>query len=278
MKLRCSITVLAAVIQLASGQSPPESGSGSDSTTPPPTAAIGGNECTWTRDCSNLPKCRGIQDAACLCRLGSCVVYGNPFFRGTECTDLNDCNCRANPEKCYCKNGFCTEERWECHEAPDCKKLPKCKDKNCTCDSENLCEFHCSSNADCLAKDARGRFVYACNSITGYTCECQMSQCNLKKLPSQCEEILDCVNSGKCKKDQPCACIENQCVDPWYVQSPWRKDFPDKNCRTPDDCDASIQMCQVGLCQCVDKVKVNQYESWGVCRLRTEANDKDYAD
>jgi len=39
---------------------------------------------------------------------------------------------------------------------------------------------------------------------------------------------------GKCKKDQPCACIENQCVDPWYIASPWRKQFPDKNCRTPE--------------------------------------------
>jgi hypothetical protein len=40
--------------------------------------------------------------------------------------------------------------------------------------------------------------------------------------------------SGKCKKDQPCACIENQCVDPWFLASPWRKQFPDKNCRSPE--------------------------------------------
>jgi hypothetical protein len=40
---------------------------------------------------------------------------------------------RNNPEACFCEDGFCRENRWECHENDDCDKLSKCDGLNCTC-------------------------------------------------------------------------------------------------------------------------------------------------
>ncbi len=42
-------------------------------------------------------------------------------------------NCRGSPDSCFCKEGTCKEEKWECHESIDCLKLAKCNGKNCTC-------------------------------------------------------------------------------------------------------------------------------------------------
>ena len=39
----------------------------------------------------------------------------------------------GNPDKCFCKEGFCHNTEWECHKAADCKKMKKCEGVDCTC-------------------------------------------------------------------------------------------------------------------------------------------------
>merc|ERR1719158_1790293 len=96
--------------------------------------------CTLSPDCQNHEECRTIQDAACICNLGQCILTGNPFFRGSECDVYNDCPCRDTYTGCACKDGFCiTDKLWECHVSLDCNKLSQCKGKNCVCE-DNVCE------------------------------------------------------------------------------------------------------------------------------------------
>jgi hypothetical protein len=45
----------------------------------------------------------------------------------------NDWIDRADPERCYCTGGFCSTQHRECHDDLECKKLPKCANKNCVC-------------------------------------------------------------------------------------------------------------------------------------------------
>lgn len=219
------------------------------------------NECQFTRDCQKVLRCQRIQDASCICKFGSCVISGNPFFRGNECDSYKDCACKGTPEICFCRNGFCKSDpaaKFECHESKDCSSMAKCKGKSCNCQG-NLCEFQCNNDADCI----NGGFH--CDNITGYKCKCASSICELEKLPAECNSIQDCVKIGKCTDDKPCACTNDQCVDPWFVETSWFKNFPTKTCRDASDCDYAIARCQEDKCTCENKVKVDQYSFFGEC-------------
>ena len=51
-------------------------------------------KCSFSRDCQQYTTCQRIQDAGCICNFGSCIISGNPFFRGSECDDYTDCACK----------------------------------------------------------------------------------------------------------------------------------------------------------------------------------------
>merc|ERR1719435_822376 len=118
--------------------------------------------------------CQRIADADCVCLFGQCVIEGHPFTRGSECEQYTDCDCRSTPETCFCKDGYCKETRWECHEKRDCARLTKCGNKDCSC-SGNTCEHDCDIDQDC--KD------FHCNRALGYTCKCENSLCAYKQKP-----------------------------------------------------------------------------------------------
>jgi len=104
----------------------------------PPPAIL--PECQFSWDCMNVRDCASIMDAYCVCNFGQCVITGNPFFTGKQCSSFTDCPCRNNMWRCFCRNGFCEEEEWECHEDRDCAALEKCDGgMNCRC-QENVCE------------------------------------------------------------------------------------------------------------------------------------------
>jgi len=216
--------------------------------------------CQFTPDCGRLERCIGIQDASCVCNLGSCVVSGGLWFRSPdytpECTTYQDCDCKGNKTACFCRNDFCREEAWECHEASDCKNLEKCKDKDCTC-SGNTCEFECNVEADCAGN--------SCNTDLGYKCKCEESLCRHERLPQECEDISECVGLGKCQADQPCDCVQGFCTKPWYLY----QDKPHLNCRTSQDCLDSILECGNGLnhCPCRDIEKITDYQEQGRCSI-----------
>merc|ERR1712142_355605 len=174
--------------------------------------------CQFTRDCQAHVRCQNIADAGCVCNFGKCIIYGNPFFRGTECERYTDCACRGNPDKCFCKGGFCQESEWECHKAADCKKMKKCDGKNCAC-SGNLCEFDCNKDADCA--------------------------------DHHCNKALGC--RWKCVSNAPCACTQNYCNLPWWIQS---RD-QELNCRTDKDCEDTIATCKGNKCACLNKRKIS---------------------
>ena len=50
--------------------------------------------CQFSRDCQTYRQCQQIADASCVCNFGKCVITGNPFFRGTECSEYTDCACK----------------------------------------------------------------------------------------------------------------------------------------------------------------------------------------
>ncbi|XP_023334149.1 low-density lipoprotein receptor-related protein 1B [Eurytemora carolleeae] len=217
------------------------------------------DKCQFTSDCRDF--CRYTSDAACYCRFGTCITVLLQFWgkKATpQCKNFSDCDCRKTPKTCFCKNGKCTKEKWECHKNADCKAMKKCSGKECTCKG-NLCEYECATAQDCVKGD-----FYCARSI-GEKCGCKEHLCTGIQLPKQCEEISDCVKLGKCTGDAPCACTSNQCVDPYYVEYKWRKDHPTKNCQDVEDCNYSIANCQNDKCTCEKMVKVEENSSWGEC-------------
>lgn len=52
------------------------------------------DECSFSPDCKEVPRCQGIQDASCVCNFGRCVIDGNPFFRDSQCNTFQDCACK----------------------------------------------------------------------------------------------------------------------------------------------------------------------------------------
>jgi len=214
--------------------------------------------CEFSRDCQKHVQCQNIADASCVCNFGQCVISGNPFFRGSECNTFADCDCRSDPASCFCRGGFCRETRWECHEAADCKKLNKCKDRECAC-SGNLCESDCSSDADCAD--------FHCNTALGYFCKCEASLCAYKKKATECKTISDCISQGKCSASTPCACTQDYCTLPWWVQS----GDQEQNCRKDQDCEETIAECAGNACSCQNKKPVNDYEMRGTCGKRNKS-------
>merc|ERR1719430_2952161 len=104
--------------------------------------------CHFTHDCRQ--HCRGVQDASCVCLHGQCLIRSSPRWRWgpPECEDFKDCGCRKNPASCFCIGGVCREESWECRKDQDCKKMRKCRGKECVCRGF-LCEHECNRDADC---------------------------------------------------------------------------------------------------------------------------------
>jgi len=219
------------------------------------------NECNFTRDCQELRRCRNIADAGCVCNFGKCVIDGNPFFRGSECNKYSDCPCKNNKESCFCRGGFCREARWECHEAADCKKLDKCKSRDCAC-SGDLCESDCDTDDDC--KD------FHCNKALGYKCKCENSLCAYKKKSSECKSIADCIEKGKCTADKPCACTQEFCTLPWWVA----ESSLEINCRSDQDCEEIIANCRGDKCVCGNMKNINDWELRGTCGERTKPKQK----
>jgi len=206
--------------------------------------------CQFSRDCDAYRDCREIQDASCVCNFGQCVITGNPFFRGNECDEFPDCTCKDNPANCFCRDGFCDETAWECHNSTDCSGLNKCQDRNCTC-SGNLCEFDCATDVDC--KD------FHCNQALGYMCKCEDSLCAYKQLTPECNSIADCITQGKCSSDSPCACTQEYCTVPWWVSGT-------RECRNDKDCEATIADCEGGKCSCQNfKPLEGGFEMRGTC-------------
>merc|ERR1712142_341131 len=233
--------------------------------------------CQFTRDCQAYKFCRNIADASCKCIFGECSIVGAPWFVGdecknntdcansqnskkrfckrgfcTECEKYTDCACRENPAECFCKFGSCDKNKWECHKADDCKNMKKCKGKKCACKG-NLCEFECRNDADCAD--------FPCSETLGYKCKCENSLCAFKRKPTECKTISDCIAKGKCAGDKPCACTQNYCTEPWWVQN---TNQPQLNCRNDKDCEDSIQFCMgrgSGCCTCDNKVKLDGM--WG---------------
>jgi len=215
--------------------------------------------CTFTRDCQQWQFCSNIADAACVCNLGQCVIAGNPFFRGSECGNFTDCDCAADPATCFCRGGFCRAEQWECHTSQDCATLAKCTGRECAC-TGNTCEADCNTDADCEAGE------FHCNSALGYQCECRASLCEYKRKEEECAVLGDCVAAGRCVADLPCACTQNYCALPWWVENREQE----LNCRTSQDCTDSILDCQAGDCSCVDLRPIDKWETRGKCAKRPQ--------
>jgi len=132
--------------------------------------------CNFTADCANAEHCQMIADASCLCRFSECVIEGHQWWGpppDPECETYQDCDCRSDPESCFCHGGQCNTQKWECHEAEECKKMEKCKEKECTC-SGNLCEHECHTDEDC--------HHHYCNVAEGYKCKCEENLCAYVKL------------------------------------------------------------------------------------------------
>jgi len=216
--------------------------------------------CSFTRDCEGYEYCQTIQDAGCVCNFGQCVITGNPFFRGSECDQYEDFACKNDPANCFCQDGLCKEVRWECHETKDCSKLKKCDAVNCTC-SGNLCEFDCEEDTDC--ED------FHCNTALGYKCKCENNLCAYKQKEKECKSISDCIAKGQCQADRPCACTQDYCTLPWWVQEIDQL----TNCRSDQDCEETMFDCQGGKCSCLDKTPVNDWEMRGTCGQKEEVGN-----
>merc|ERR1719334_1377652 len=125
-------------------------------------------KCTFSRDCQKYESCQNIADAGCGRIIGSWLSGSGDH----DCEVYTDCSCRDNKDSCFCQNGFCEERRYECHTNSDCKKLSKCRGKECSC-LGSLCEFHCNNDEDCEGFD--------CNITLGYKCKCENSLCASKE-------------------------------------------------------------------------------------------------
>jgi len=123
----------------------------------------------------------------------------------------------------------------------------------------NLCESDCSSDADCAD--------FHCNKALGYFCKCEASLCAYKKKATECKTISDCISQGKCSASTPCACTQDYCTLPWWVQS----GDQEQNCRKDQDCEETIAECAGNACSCQNKKPVNDYEMRGTCGKRNKS-------
>merc|ERR1711862_1071820 len=210
--------------------------------------------CKFTGDCEQYQLCQNIQDASCVCNFGSCVISGGFWWGGrdSECDSYEDCSCKNNRDECFCRSGRCVTEKWECHDSPDCVKMKKCSNGQCSC-SGNTCESECTTVSDC---------THYCSSATGYKCKCENFLCGFEKV-NECRATQDCLDKELCSSDKPCDCVNEDCVAPWWVLDDQR------NCRTDQDCEA-IADCQESKCSC-NNVKPLFDSGWdkrGKCEKR----------
>merc|ERR1711974_395741 len=108
--------------------------------------------------------------------LDPCILDGgwipNAHLVEPQCSNYKDCDCRDNPSNCFCRGyrAKCVTSAWECHSSKDCKKMEKCKDKECICHG-SLCEHECDTANDCV------ELRHHCNRAEGHHCGCKQSVC-----------------------------------------------------------------------------------------------------
>jgi len=127
-----------------------------------------------------------VADSGCKCLFGKCVEDGNggcdPWgvCPDPECDTYKDCDCKSDPKNCFCHDGMCTTEAWECHKAPgedgapnekECGALEKCKEKKCSC-LGNTCENNCDKAKDCKVSG------HWCSKDSDYKCKCTWGMCD----------------------------------------------------------------------------------------------------
>merc|ERR1712179_504251 len=144
-------------------------------------------ECLFSEDCrkNKHPHCE-VADSGCKCLFGKCVEDGNggcdPWgvCPDPECDTYKDCDCKSDPKNCFCHDGMCTTEAWECHKAPgedgapnekECGALEKCKEKKCSC-LGNTCENNCDKAKDCKVSG------HWCSKDSDYKCKCTWGMCD----------------------------------------------------------------------------------------------------
>jgi len=220
------------------------------------TSALGEEgPCKFTRDCQEYQTCETIQDASCVCNFGSCVISGGYWWgqRDRQCDSYTDCPCKANRDECFCRDGRCVTEKWECHVSQDCVKLNKCSNGQCTC-SGNTCESECTTVSDCKN--------HYCSRATGYKCKCEDFLCGFEKV-TECSTTQDCFTKDLCSSDKPCDCVNDACVAPWWVLDDQR------NCRSDQDCE-SIADCEGSKCFCsnIKPLSNSEWDKRGKCEKR----------
>merc|ERR1712025_1326120 len=88
--------------------------------------------CEFSPECKFHPLYHGLNtDGELVCIHGKCEEMSDVM--GEMCTKYTECDCRSNPEKCFCIMGQCENRAWECHEHRDCDRMKKCKGKRCVC-------------------------------------------------------------------------------------------------------------------------------------------------
>ena len=124
--------------------------------------------CNFTADCQTSPFCQDLQvvgrmeggrgspsniiyrqesSSYCLCNLETCVVAGGSPHHHHQCQTFRDCDCREDPDWCFCPDGFCRSwEAWECHHDLDCLSRNKCRDRHCSCQSKSQYERYNSNS------------------------------------------------------------------------------------------------------------------------------------
>merc|ERR1719309_956507 len=157
--------------------------------------------CKFSHDCrTNGGSCESIQDASCVCNYGRCLVRGfdpslwvpGASVRKRECSEYTDCPCSGDRDRCFCIDGECVTEEWECHGDLDCQDQAKCAGKQCTCQG-GTCEWQCSSEADCIQNNN----AFYCEH-EDYQCSCERGQCESvpRNPPLECVE-----SSGTVRQD-----------------------------------------------------------------------------
>merc|ERR1712179_466162 len=207
--------------------------------------------CQFSPDCYSHPLSPyhgQMMDGPLVCIHGKCDIMTDVV--GEMCRGYNECDCRSNPEKCFCIMRECENRAWECHESKDCERMKKCKGKRCVCggDSgatceidrnsggngtsveEKLCEFtsdcpvhsfanyacnhgKCVSKGDALYDLCRDYTECDCRS-NPEKCFCIMGQCENRAW--ECHKHRDCDRMKKCKGKR-CVCRGTPCEISWAV-------------------------------------------------------------
>jgi hypothetical protein len=219
-------------------------------------------ECSYTSDCALVEKCQNVQDTSCVCKFGECVYDGNQFFKNSgSCTDYTECNCSETPETCFCREGTCVNEAWECHKENDCWGMAKCQEVDCRCSSYNTCEpYDCYEVSDCI------NGAHDCNNYNGFTCNCTQNVCETVhseaatvdafhsdpitdvassscSFSAECESLDYCTNA----QDASCVCKGGKCILDDIPVSRGQECSNHTECAcsdTPDNC-----FCRNGHCK-----------------------------